>query len=310
MTAVGAVPGVAATLSPASARLQRNLAIAVIALPLAGVVTGGVLLIRGAVGRAELALFLLMYLLASLGVELGLHRYLSHRAFRAGPRLSALLTVLGSLAAQGPPLFWVAIHRRHHAFSDRSGDPHSPHNQGDARLLRRWWHAHAGWMLHAETTGLSRYVPDLLRDRLLFRIHRQYPYWALTGLLLPGVFLGLATVSWSGFGLGVLWGGLIRKAATDHATWAVNSLGHMVGKQPHRRAGDQSRNIAWLALPSLGGSWHNNHHALPAAARNDHHWWQLDPTGWVVGLLEWCGWIDQVHRASPPLHSRPAEEAK
>ncbi len=295
----GSAAGVARLLSPTPARRQRRLAILVIVLPLLGVAAGVVTLVQGWVGAAESGLFLLAYVAVSLGVELGFHRFFSHRSFRAGRRLTLLLAILGSMAGQGPLLFWVAIHRRHHAYSDRAGDPHSPHWSAAAAgggVLRRWWHAHAGWMLDAETTGLTRYVPDLLRDRMLFRIHCQYPFWALAGLFLPGLLLGAATRSWSGFGLGLLWGGLIRKAATDHTTWAVNSLGHMVGKRPHADARDHSRNLAWLALPSLGGSWHNNHHAFPASARNDHHWWQLDPAGWVVGMLERLGWIDRVHR--------------
>lgn len=300
LSATGAIPGVAAGGVAAGNRLQKILASLVVGLPFLGMLLGLVQLLQGQVGRVELALLLLFYLPASLGVELGFHRFFSHHAFAAGKGMTSALAIFGSLAAQGPVLFWAAAHRRHHAFSDRPGDPHSPnlHGEGFWNRLRGWWHAHAGWMFVTETTGFARYVPDLLKDPLLFRLNRLYPLWVLLGLLLPGLLGLLFSGGAGGFLQGVLWGGLIRIFLTDQVTWSVNSLGHMFGRQPFA-AKDGSRNMALLALPTLGGAWHNTHHAFPSIARNDIRPWQLDPSGWAVGVLEALGLAWNVKRADP-----------
>ncbi len=294
-------PGVATAGIERANRLQRRLAALVVGLPLVGFVVGVAQVARGSVGWLELVLFAAMYLPASLGIELGFHRFFSHRAFAAGPALTATLAILGSMAAQGPVLFWAAIHRRHHAFSDRPGDPHSPNLGGDGtwETLRAWWHSHAGWMFVAETTGFARYVPDILRDRVVFATSRFYPLWVVLGLVLPGLAGALlAPHAASGFVQGVLWGGLIRIFATDQMTWSVNSFGHLFGRRLFD-AKDRSGNIAWLALPSLGGSWHNTHHAFPRAARNDIWRHQLDPSGWIVALLERAGLAWDVKTVTP-----------
>lgn len=236
-----------------------------------------------------------MYLATSLGIEGGFHRFFSHRSFRAGPAMTACWGIAGSMAAQGPILFWVATHRQHHAFTDRDGDPHSPRplGEGAAARLRGLWHGHVGWLFTVRRGGWSRLVPDLVRDRLIMRLNRLYFVWVLAGLALP-TLLGLAiTGSARGAVGGLLWGGLARIFLLDHATWAVNSVGHTLGNRPYRTR-DNSHNVAALAPLSVGGSWHNNHHAQPALAHNRHTFWQFDVTGAAIRILDVLGLVSDV----------------
>ena len=244
--------------------------------------------------RLDVGLFVGMYALTAFGVEGGLHRCFTHRAFRPKPALAALLGIAGCMAAQGPILFWASVHRKHHACADRDGDPHSPRPLALGLLawLRGFWHAHLGWMFTLRRTDWARTVPDLLEDRLLLGIDRRYGWWVVLGLLLPAA-AGWATGGIRGAVGGLLWGGFARMFVLDHVTWGINSLGHTFGHRPHRTR-DSSRNLALLALVSAGGSWHNNHHARPNLAHNGHAPWQLDPTGAVIRLLEHAGLAEDV----------------
>jgi len=241
-----------------------------------------------------------MYLITSLGVEGGFHRMLSHRAFALRGPLLPLLAIAGCMAAQGPVLFWVATHRIHHAFTDRDGDPHSPRPLGPGRLavLSGLWHAHAGWLFTVRRTGWSKHVKDLFADRRLVRVDRYYFVWVALGLALPAL-LGLVVVggAWGALD-GLLWGGLARIFLLDQATWSVNSIGHTWGARQYRTR-DTSTNVGALAVVTVGGSWHNNHHAVPSSAFNRHRWWQLDLTGATVGLLERLGLATDVRRSAP-----------
>lgn len=243
----------------------------------------------------HLVLFAGMYLVTSLGVEGGLHRFFAHRAFSAGPVTTVCLGIAGSMAAQGPILFWVSVHRRHHAFADRDGDPHSPRPRGDGRLatLRGLWHGHVGWLFTVRRDAWARLVPDLLRDRQVVTVDRYYGWWVLLGLAVPAGIEYLMTGQPVDALGGLLWGGFARMFVLDHVTWTVNSLGHLVGSRPHPTR-DGSHNIAPLAVLSVGGSWHNNHHAQPSLADNRHRHWQVDLTGVVVSLLDRAGLVSDV----------------
>ncbi|MCP9956636.1 MULTISPECIES: acyl-CoA desaturase [Streptomyces] len=241
-------------------------------------------------------LLVTMYALTSLGVEGGFHRFFSHRSFSAGPAVTAFWGIAGSMAAQGPVVFWVAIHRQHHAFTDRDGDPHSPRALGPglAARLRGLWHGHVGWLFTVRRQEWGKRAPDLVRDRLVMRLNQYYFVWVLAGLALPTLLGWLLTGGTARGALGgLLWGGFTRIFLLDHVTWAVNSVGHTLGNRPYRTR-DNSRNVAPLAALSVGGSWHNNHHARPGLAHNRHGLWQIDPTGAVIRAMDRLGLVSDA----------------
>jgi stearoyl-CoA desaturase (Delta-9 desaturase) len=243
------------------------------------------------------------YLLTVVGISVGFHRLFTHRSFKARRSLRALLAVLGSAAAEGPVIEWVATHRQHHCFSDQEGDPHSPHagqSPGVLGSLRGLLHAHLGWMMFGspERADESRYAPDLRSDPTMRLINRTFVVWVGLGLAVP-FGLGVALTGTVIGGLtGMLWGGAIRIFLLHHATFSINSLCHFFGRQPYE-TGDESRNLAWLALPTMGEAWHNNHHAFPTSARHGLGRWQLDPAAGLIWLLERIGLAWDVVRISP-----------
>ena len=250
----------------------------------------------------DLLVLAIVYALTGLGVTVGFHRLLTHRSFKTGPLVRAVLAILGSAAIEGPVISWVADHRKHHAFSDRPGDPHSPHvdhGVGWAGALRGLLHAHVGWLFRHDQRGArARYTPDLLRDPVIRFVDRTFFVWALAGLALS-FGLGVAIGGTVAAGLtGLLWGGGVRLFVLHHVTYSINSICHVFGR---RRFGtrDESRNVFWLALPSLGESWHNNHHAFPTSARHGLGRWELDVSALVIRGLEACGLAWDVVRVSP-----------
>ena len=277
-------------INPSARAAQRRLALAIVVIPSLGVIAAAASWFVGHGPSAlDIALFSGLFVATTLGVEVGFHRYFSHAAFKAKPILRWTLAVLGSMAAQGPVVFWAATHRRHHAFSDRPGDPHSPYRNGDTHLsLSGLIHAHVGWLFAEEGTDWTRYVPDLARDRRLLLFNQNYLIWVLVGLLAPALVGGVVTGSWWGAFTAFLWGGLVRTFALHHMTWSVNSICHSFGSRPYR-VRDRSTNNLWLALPSLGGAWHNTHHAFPSLAKNNVFWWQIDVGGWFVSIVEFLG---------------------
>jgi stearoyl-CoA desaturase (delta-9 desaturase) len=256
-----------------------------------------VLAARNGIGGIELGSLAAMYVLTFVGITVGLHRLGAHRAFEAAPGVRAVLLGLGAMAGQGPPSYWIANHRRHHALSDRDGDLHSPYVDGPRRLSiwRGLWHAHMGWTFDHELTNVLVFGKDLLRDPIVARLNRWYHALVVLGIALPGVAGGLATWSLHGALQGLLWGGMVRLFASSHATAAINSLAHRVGSHPHDTR-DESRNNLWLAIPTLGEGWHNNHHAFPSSAFLGHAWWQLDIGAWVVRALERLRLVTRVKR--------------
>ena len=250
----------------------------------------------------DLLVFSIVYLLTGLGVTVGFHRLLTHRSFKAKPVVRAVLAILGSAAIEGPAISWVADHRKHHAFSDVPGDPHSPHvghGAGWSGALGGLVHAHVGWLFrHDERACRARYAPDLLADPVISFVDRTFVVWALAGLAFPFA-LGVAIGGTLAAGLtGLLWGGLVRLLVLHHVTYSINSICHCFGRRGYRTS-DHSRNVFWLALPSLGESWHNNHHAFPTSAAHGLARWQLDPSALVIRGLERCGLAWDVVRVSP-----------
>jgi stearoyl-CoA desaturase (Delta-9 desaturase) len=257
--------------------------------PLAGLIAAIALLWGVAFDWVHLALLGAMYILTGLGITVGYHRLFTHRSFEAPAPVRFALGVLGSMAAQGPVLYWAAVHRCHHRFSDREEDPHSPHGKGGGAwgVLKGFWHAHMGWLLRPDPPGLTRYVTDLERDRVVRWVSRTCGLWLVLGLVLPGVLGGLLTLSWTGVLLGFLWGGLVRVFLLHHLTWSINSVCHLWGYRTFRTP-DQSRNNPVMGLLGLGEGWHNNHHAFPSSARHGLRAWELDTSYLVIRFLEVC----------------------
>jgi stearoyl-CoA desaturase (delta-9 desaturase) len=276
-------------------RLERRITLATVLLPYVGLASGILLFWNRGVNRLDLAVFGVMYSLTVLGIGMGFHRLVAHRAYQATTFLRTALVIAGSMAAQGPVIFWTAVHRRHHSYSDRDGDPHSPHlhGEGAVEILKGLWHSHMGWLFNHELTDWGTYVRDLLHDRLIFKLNRMYFLWIALGLLLPAVAEGLITMSWQGFVRGFLWGGLIRVLVVHHTTWSINSVCHVFGSRPYQ-VKDHSTNNVVLAIPTFGESWHNNHHAFPSSAVHGLEWWQVDITGSMIKLCAKVGLASAV----------------
>jgi stearoyl-CoA desaturase (delta-9 desaturase) len=251
---------------------------------------------------SDVFLFLGIYLLTGLGITVGFHRHLTHRAFKAKPWLHGLLAILGSAAIEGPVISWVADHRKHHAFADELGDPHSPHvdhGHGLKGALRGLYHAHMGWLfIHTQRGNKERFAPDLLKDPIISWVDRTFIYWAIGGLLLP-FFLGwlIGGTLFAAF-TGLLWGGLVRVFVLHHFTYSINSLCHVFGNRDFE-TGDESRNLALIAIPTFGEAWHNNHHAFPTSATHGLGRYQVDISALVIDGLEKSGLVWDVVRVSP-----------
>jgi stearoyl-CoA desaturase (delta-9 desaturase) len=248
----------------------------------------------------DLGIAAVMYVISGLGITVGYHRYFTHGSFKAARPLRIALAVAGSVAVQGPVVQWVADHRRHHAFSDRQGDPHSPWRYGDdtRALLKGMFHAHVGWLFDRQQTNPERYAPDLLKDAALRRTSRLFIVWAFLGLALPAVAGGLLTGSWAGAWSAFFWAGLVRVALLHHVTWSINSLCHTIGARPFT-ARDRSTNFWPLAILSFGESWHNLHHADPTCARHGVLRGQLDISARVIWAFEKLGWAHGVKWPDP-----------
>jgi stearoyl-CoA desaturase (delta-9 desaturase) len=253
-------------------------------------------------GWHDLVVFAIVYVFTGLGVTVGFHRHLTHRSFETSKTVRGVLAALGSAAIEGPVISWVADHRKHHAFSDEEGDPHSPHvgHGGGLRgTLKGLFHAHLGWLfVHDQRGSKERYASDLLRDPVIRAIDRTFFLWAALGLAIP-FGLGIALGGTLAAGLtGLLWGGGVRMFVLHHLTYSINSLCHVFGRRPFE-TGDRSANLAWLALPTFGEAWHNNHHAFPTSAVHGLRRWQIDPSALVISGLERVGLVWNVVRVDP-----------
>ncbi len=246
-------------------------------------------------GVLDVVLFAVFYVVTGLGITVGYHRFFTHGSFKATRGVKVALAVAGSLAIEGPVVRWVADHRRHHAFSDREGDPHSPWRYGESlgALAKGLWHAHIGWLFDLEQTNPRKYAPDLLADDDVRRVSTLFPVWVLTSTLLPALLGGLLSWSWQGAVTAFFWASLVRIALLHHVTWSINSICHAMGKRPFRSR-DRSGNVWWLAVLSFGESWHNLHHADPTCARHGVLPGQVDSSARTIWLLERLGWAWDV----------------
>jgi stearoyl-CoA desaturase (delta-9 desaturase) len=294
-------------------RAERIANLIGVVLPFFGLVAAVVLLWNRAVDWIDLGILLTTYLLFGFGITIGYHRLLTHRGFQTHKPLQYGFAVLGSMALQGSVMDWVADHRKHHAHTDQEGDPHSPH-VGHGTGLRGLWHAHTGWLF--ETHGQAdwkKYARELYEDPGMRRIGRIFPWLALASLAIPAL-LGFVLHGFTGEGAlrGLVWGGLVRAFFLHHSTWSINSVCHYFGRRRFALE-DQSTNVAWLALPTLGEAWHHNHHAFPRAAAHGLSRWEraLDPSGAIIALMERVGLAWNVVRISPERQaSRLAEGAR
>ncbi len=295
-------------------RLERNVNIAAVAIPFAGVIIAAIVLWDRFLSARDIAIFAVMYVVSALGVTVGFHRLLTHRAFQTRAWLRNALAVMGSLSVQGPVIDWVADHRKHHTFTDEEGDPHSPHagyGAGLRGMVRGLWHAHTGWLFSTHGQASSRrFARDLLDEPAMRRINRSFPLIALASLLVPfvaGLALGGGVVT-AGLSA-LLWGGLVRIFLVHHITWSINSICHFFGKRRFD-TDDESTNVFWLALPSLGEAWHHNHHAFPQSAFHGLRWYELDPSGWLILGLQRVGLAWDVVRVTPETaHAKLATRA-
>jgi stearoyl-CoA desaturase (delta-9 desaturase) len=256
-----------------------------------------------ALGWSDLIVLAIMYLISGLGITVGFHRLFTHRAFKTGPVVRGVFAAWGSIAIEGPVISWVADHRKHHAFSDQHGDPHSPHvehGHGWRGALRGLAHAHVGWLfVHTHRGNKRRYAPDLMADPVVSWFDRTFIFWAIGGFPIAfalGFLIG--GLSWQAGVTALLWGGLVRTLLLHHATYSINSLCHFFGRTPFE-TGDESRNLAWLAPFTLGEAWHNAHHAFPTSARHGVDRWQLDISAGTIALLERTGLAWDVVKVSP-----------
>ena len=256
---------------------------------------------------SDLVVFAILYVGTCLGITVGFHRLFTHRSFKARRGVVAVFGALGSAAIEGPLISWVADHRKHHAFSDREGDPHSPHvgHEGGLRgALRGLFHAHVGWLfVHDQRGKRTRYAPDLLADPLLVWIDRTFVLWVIAGLALPFALGWLIGGTIHAALTGLLWGGAVRMLVLHHVTYSINSLCHFFGRRRFA-TDDHSRNLTWLAIPSMGEAWHNNHHAFPTSAEHGMRRWEIDPSALVIRGLEATGLAWDVKRVSRERQDR------
>jgi len=271
-------------------------------IPFLAVIVAGWQVWGSALNWTDVVLFVVFYFFTGIGITVGFHRLLTHRSFKTKPWLRGLFGILGSAAIEGPVISWVADHRKHHTFSDEHGDPHSPHvdhGGGWKGAMKGLFHAHVGWIfIHTQRGNKERFAPDLIKDPVINWVDRTFLLWAIAGLLLPfalGWIIGGTVVA----GLtGLLWGGLVRVFVLHHFTYSINSLCHTFGKQEFETT-DESRNLALIAIPTLGEAYHNSHHAFPTSATHGLRWYQVDISSLVINGLEKVGLVWDVVRVSP-----------
>jgi stearoyl-CoA desaturase (delta-9 desaturase) len=295
-------PRPSAYLSIHMSRAHRIANLVAVLLPFAAFLAAVVLLWNEAVGWLDLALLVGFYAVTCLGVTVGYHRMLTHRAFETSPRMRTALAAVGSMAVEGPVITWVADHRKHHAFTDEDGDPHSPHTGHGGGVLgaaKGLFHAHMGWMFKGETRAdADRFARDLVRDPGIRWVNRTFLLWTILSLALPFALGWLIGGSLAAGLTGLLWGGAVRIFLLHHVTWSINSVCHFFGRRRFE-TDDESRNVFWLSILSCGESWHHNHHAFPTSAFHGLRRWEVDPSALVIRGLEKLGLVWNVVRISP-----------
>lgn len=281
---------------------EKVLNLLAVVLPFAATITAIVLLWNSLVTPLDLVIMVVMYLLTAVGITVGYHRLLTHRSFNTLKPIEYMFAILGSMAVQGPPLAWVADHRKHHAHTDVEGDPHSPHvghGEGLTSVFKGLWHAHTGWLFSEQgRADWKRYAPDLYEDKGMRIISRNFGWLVLASLAIPAAAGGLITGTWQGALTALLWGGFVRIFFVHHVTWSVNSICHFLGSRRFE-TDDYSTNVFWLAIPSLGESWHHNHHAFPRSAAHGLRRREIDPSALIIAAMEKVGLAHNVVRISP-----------
>lgn len=283
-------------------RLQAAVTASFVIVPFAGLGMAVWLAWGHGLDLADILLAVALYVITGLGVTVGFHRLLTHRSFTATPALRAGLAIAGSMSFQGAVIGWVATHRRHHAYADRPGDPHSPYRYGTSMVgqLRGLAHAHTGWLLRNDPTPAAQYAPDLTADPAMRAISAAFPALCVFSLALPFGAGWLIGGSWRSAVAALLWAGLVRVTLLQHVTWSVNSLCHVFGSRPFAtRRHDRATNLWPLALVSFGESWHNTHHSDPACARHGAEPGQIDISAAVIRVFERLGWATGVHWPVP-----------
>jgi stearoyl-CoA desaturase (delta-9 desaturase) len=297
----GKKPPIPMTEVSESARGEQILVAVFVVVPLLAVAAAVPVAWGWGLGWHDIVIAVVMYAISGHGITVGFHRYFTHGAFKATRTLRVALAIAGSLAIEGPVIRWVADHRRHHAFSDRDGDPHSPWRYGTTvgALVKGFWHAHIGWMFDIEQTNHARFAPDLLADRAIVRVSRAFPWLSAASLFTPPLVGYLwSGLHWQGAVTAFFWASLVRVALLHHTTWSINSICHTIGSKPFTSR-DKSGNVWWLAIPSMGESWHNLHHADPTAARHGVLRGQLDSSARVIWTLEKLRLASDVRWPSP-----------
>lgn len=241
-----------------------------------------------------------LYCITCAGIGTGYHRHFTHSSFKAVPGLRVALALAGHMAGQGSVIRWVADHRRHHAYSDREGDPHSPWLFGTNpfAVARGFWHAHMGWMFGRDQSNVDKFAPDLAKDKLIRRVDAFFGLSMVVSLGSPALVDWLVVGTWQAALTGFLWAGLVRFAFLHHVTWSINSICHMIGDQPFKSR-DHAANFWPLAILSFGESWHNLHHADPTSARHGVRKWQFDINAWLIERFEKLGWAYDVRWPTP-----------
>lgn len=281
-------------------RGMRTLIAVFVAVPLLAVLLAIPVAWGGWLGWTDLILALVMYVVAAGGITIGFHRHFTHGAFKSPRWVSVMLAIAGTTAIQGTLEQWVADHRRHHARSDEEGDPHSPWRYGTSRkaVAKGLLYAHLGWLFEGQQTSIDRYAPDIRSNPDLRTVSRLFPVIVLGTFLAPAILGGLITWSWQGALTALFWAGFVRIALVHHVTWSINSVCHVFGSRPFISR-DKATNNAWLAVPSLGESWHNLHHAEPTAARHGVLKGQIDVSAAIIRFMERTRMARDVRWTSP-----------
>ncbi len=270
---------------------QRRVMLIVAIVPPIGLLFAGIQVWGWGLSLTDLAIASVFYIVSGLGITVGYHRLFTHKSFDAPQWVRVGWAIAGSIAIQGSVIEWVATHRRHHAYSDEIGDPHSPHagmEDGPKGVLRGLWHAHMGWMFEPDGSQPETWAPDLLEEPAIVRVNKAFPKLIIVSFVLPAVIGGLVTMSITGALTAFVWGSLIRIWLLHHVTWSINSICHFYGTRPFASR-DESRNNIFLSLLSFGESWHNAHHAFPASARHGLRWWEFDASWVTIRLMSFVG---------------------
>jgi stearoyl-CoA desaturase (delta-9 desaturase) len=275
--------------------LDRFLVGLFVAVPLLAVLAAIPLAWGWGLGWHDIVIAFVFYVVTGMGITMGFHRHFTHSSFKAARPLHVSLAIAGSLAIEGPVLVWVADHRRHHKYSDKEGDPHSPWRFGNdwKALTKGFLYAHMGWMFNPNRTSQEKFCPDLLADAPIRRVSNTFPLWVAVSLLAPALIGGLWSMSLAGALTAFFWASLVRICLLHHVTWSINSVCHTFGHEDFD-VRDKSRNVAWLAIPSFGESWHNLHHSDPTCARHGALKGQIDISARTIWIAEKLGWAWDV----------------